>query len=381
MRAWVFQDHRQKEKLGDKAPWSAGWVDPEGKRRSKRIGSKSMAEKYARKKEGELAAGLLQTGGRRISWEKFQREYEEMVMPRWRSEMSRVDAKHALETFSNLSGVKQLDRVDARTLDQYVAKRLQTPGGKKKGDTISVETVRKELRTIRAALNCAKKWKYLAECPDIPQIEGYGKDKPFVTEEHFNAIMDACRIANMPADQKYTAEAFWHALLATAWVTGMRKSALISLLWEDVDLDGGVALSRYGDNKAKRDQHHKIASITGFLANLYACRKPGETRVFPWNYCLKGLDRMLARIQKAAGIHLPCREDHEHTEACHLYGFHSFRYAHATYNFGRVSDRDLQEQMGHATFSTKQRYIKYAETHQQRVYDVFLPKSLKVKVG
>jgi hypothetical protein len=52
MRAWVFQDSRQKKKLGEKAHWSVGWIDPEGKRRSKRIGSKSMAEKYARKGEG-----------------------------------------------------------------------------------------------------------------------------------------------------------------------------------------------------------------------------------------------------------------------------------------------------------------------------------------
>jgi integrase len=219
----------------------------------------------------------------------------------------------------------------------------------------------------------------LAECPEIPQVEGYGKDKPFVTVEHFNAIMGACGVAEMPADQTYTADAFWQALLAMAWVTGMRKSALLNLRWDDVDLNAGVALSRYGDNKAKRDQRHKIGSIAGLLTKLYESRKPLEPRVFPWNYCSKGLDRTLARIQKAAGIHLPCREDHEHTPACHLYGFHSFRYAHATYNFGRVSDRDLQEQMGHATFSTMQRYIKYAEIHQKRVYDVFLPESLKAK--
>ena len=30
MRAWLFQDHRQKQKLGDEAPWSVGWIDPEG---------------------------------------------------------------------------------------------------------------------------------------------------------------------------------------------------------------------------------------------------------------------------------------------------------------------------------------------------------------
>ena len=68
MRAWLFQDSRQKQKLGDKAPWSVGWIDPEGHRRSQRVGSRSMAEKFARKKEGELAAGLCQSGPQRVTW-------------------------------------------------------------------------------------------------------------------------------------------------------------------------------------------------------------------------------------------------------------------------------------------------------------------------
>jgi hypothetical protein len=57
MKAWVFQDHRQKQKRGDKCPWSVGWIDPDGKRRSKRIGKKSAGETYARRIESQLAAG------------------------------------------------------------------------------------------------------------------------------------------------------------------------------------------------------------------------------------------------------------------------------------------------------------------------------------
>lgn len=381
MRAWTFQDTRQKKKLGgDKCPWSVGWYDPDGNKRSKTIGSKSMAEKFRRKKEGELAAGLCQVGATRVRWDRFRQEYEETIMPKWRSAVSRRAAVDSLDMFENLVKPMYVTTINEKTLDTFVAKRL-TMRGKKKNETVSPETVRKDLRTIRAALGQAKRWKYLAQVPATPEVDGYGKDKPFVTDKHFDAIMEACDTAKRPKDQHVTAAEFWKALLAMAWVTGMRKSALLSLLWDDVDFEAGIALSRYGHNKGKRDQRHKIGAAANLLGPLHRVRKPGERRVFPWNYSLRTLDRDLAEIQKAAGIHLECREDHEHTPACYLYGFHSFRYAHATYNFGRVTDRDLQEQMGHASFATTQRYIKYAEAHQSRAYDVYLPDSLKKGIG
>ena len=93
------------------------------------------------------------------------------------------------------------------------------------------------------------------------------------------------------------------------------------------------------------------------------------------------MDRELARGLEAAGIDLPCRKDQEHTPACHLYGFQSFRYAHTRLRFGRVSDRDLQEQIGEASFAATGRHVKQAETHQRRTYEACLPKSLKVKAG
>ena len=159
----------------------------------------------------------------------------------------------------------------------------------------------------------------------------------------------------------------------------MRRSALLHLRWEDTDLAAGIAISRNRDNKAKRELRHRIGPAVPMLDVMRRVRQPGEPRVFPWIHALVSLDRDLARIQEAAGIHLPCREDHEHTKACHLYGWHSFRYAHATYNFGRVSDSDLQEQMGHASFNTTKHYIKYAETHQEREYDAYVPEGLRVR--
>ena len=60
MNAWKFQDSRQKKKLGeDKCPWSVGWYF-EGKKQSKRVGSKSMAEKFRKKTEGRTGCRSLQ---------------------------------------------------------------------------------------------------------------------------------------------------------------------------------------------------------------------------------------------------------------------------------------------------------------------------------
>ena len=57
MKAWLFQDTRQKHNLGNTCPWSVGWFGPDGKKRSKRIGCHSVADKYSRKIEGQFAAG------------------------------------------------------------------------------------------------------------------------------------------------------------------------------------------------------------------------------------------------------------------------------------------------------------------------------------
>jgi hypothetical protein len=62
--------------------------------------------------------------------------------------------------------------VDHRTLDRFVAKRLAMRGKKKK-EIISPETVRKNLRVVRAALNQATRWKYSDTVPE--RRDGLGR--------------------------------------------------------------------------------------------------------------------------------------------------------------------------------------------------------------
>src|SRR6187401_1345822 len=101
MRAWIFQDTRQKLKLGDKCPWSVGWYDADGRKKSKRGGSKSMADKLRRKVEAELALGVCTVGKKRTMWADFRAQFEETVAAT-RAAGTLKEYRRSLEAFQRL---------------------------------------------------------------------------------------------------------------------------------------------------------------------------------------------------------------------------------------------------------------------------------------
>lgn len=83
--------------------------------------------------------------------------------------------------------------------------------------------------------------------------------------------------------------------------------------------------------------------------------------MFPWYHHRATLWCEFERIQKEARIHLECREKHEHTSRCHVYGFHDFRRAFATMNADMLSPNALRKLMRHRSDSTTKRYINMAD--------------------
>ena len=74
--AWLFQDPRQKKKLGDKCPWSVGFYDQEGRRKREKAGpARSSAEKLAHRIEEQIQAGTY-ASTRKRSWSDFRAEFE-----------------------------------------------------------------------------------------------------------------------------------------------------------------------------------------------------------------------------------------------------------------------------------------------------------------
>lgn len=377
----VFQvPHELKRRGPEECPWSIEWRE-NGRRRSKTIGAKEGAEEAAAVKLAELldrAKGI----NTRKKWSDFVEEYLRDEMEGSNKRPATVDlVRTILHTFTETIKPKWVHLIDAQALDQYRKARLKHKGLR---GNLSPFTVRKELRHLHAALGVAKRWRYLGEIPPLPRVAVDEREKCHISEPHFLAMLKHCDVATRPnlkihdtLPLEATIGDWWRALLVTLWVTGARIDAVLRLRWEDVDFDAGRVLSRAPDLKQRKDSRPEIRGALPYLIKL----RGADPRLLPWNHDRRTLYPSFHAIQQAAGIDLPCPQEgepgHECGAACHRYGFHAFRYAHARFNY---ANPELQNQMGHACASTTEHYRKWGK-RQMTDYGAYLPAALDGGTG
>ena len=160
-----------------------------------------------------------------------------------------------------------------------------------------------------------------------------------------------------------------------SYMTGWRISELLAFRRNDLDIKTGTAITRHSDNKGKRDERVKLHPLVVDQLLTVLC----GPYLFPWPHHRRTLDTEFHRIQQLAGIHLPCREKHNHTGTCHVYGFHDLRRAFATQNANRLSPVALQTLMRHKSFQTTQRYINMSQQLDDAVASLHVPEVLRVE--
>jgi integrase len=366
-RAWVFQDPKQKAKVGDKCPWSVGWYDPAGKRRSKSIGSKSSADKYCRKVEGEMAAGLY-ADRKRTKWADFRKQFADVVLAT-QAESTAAEYVNALDSFERVAKPVYMDTISTATIDTFTAKRrrenARLPNPRKESKpaagaaskrpktkpepaaprNVAPATVNKELRHIRAALRKATKWGLISVAPDFTMLRESQRDPYYIDDATFAKLYAACDKMTKPDGQGYTAADWWKALLCFAYLTGWRIGEILDLRRADLDLDAAVAKVDADSTKGRRDARvelhpvviEHVRAILGF-----------ETHVFHWPHHARTLWADFKALKAAAGVSFAG-------------AFHRFRFGFANANVDTIPADLLQRLMRHQSAQTTRHYINAAE--------------------
>jgi integrase len=375
--AWIFQDDKQVKKHGpEAASWYVGWIDPEGKRKCKSCGpgtaGRRNAEVLRRKVEAQLTTGTYD-GPSKATWEDFRKELEQKIGRGQGANTRRLTAD-ALNHFERLVRPGKTYFLTAMHIDFYVSQRRKERGSRP-GSLVSPATINKELRHLRAVLRVGKDWGYLPEVPRFRMLREPRELPTYVSGEHFAAIYAACEVARLPGGLQNGATAdWWRGVLVTAYMTGWRISEVLSLRRDNLDRQKATAFIPAAATKGKRDVLLQLHPVVWEHLERLAGFGP---LVFPWNHDDRTLYTEFARIQEAAGIKLPCRQQHEHGRYCGLYGFHDLRRAFATMNAERLTPDALQALMRHESYLTTQRYINLARQLDAAVADLHVPEVLK----
>jgi integrase len=378
-RVWVFQFKQEVERKGaEQASWYVGWYDLTGKRHCESCGSgargENQADKRLRRLQGELDLGVHQPQSKK-KWEDFRAEYAAKVLS-LKAAGSVPIIKASLDHFERIINPVRMESLTTRIVDDFIAQRRKERG-KKPESLVSAATINKDLRHVKAALRKAHEWCYIATVPRFHMVREPAKLPRYVTPEHFAVIYEkGCGRAEKPTwcGTQYTAKDWWRALIVTAYMTGLRIHEILSFRKEDLDLAKSQLITRWDDNKGKRDEIVPLHPVVlEHLRKIICDRK----LVFSWGHDERELWDEFGRLQRAAGIHLPCSGKHQHTEACHVYGFHDFRRAFATANAARLKPAVLQKLMRHQSFKTTLGYINLTSHLDDAVKSMPVPDVLK----
>jgi integrase len=234
-----------------------------------------------------------------------------------------------------------------KTAREAVKKEIPDPADREKKIMVDRKpsTINRELEWLRAVLLYAVRRKWIAANPFaggdqvlISKTEEQPRDRVPTPEEEAR-ILAAC-----VGERKHL-----RAILIAARDTGLRKSALLSLKWSNVDLDGGFLRLPEGNRYKKRP---KVIAMTSRLkSELARVREEWDKEEERSDYVFGGIKD----VKRSYGT------------ACRMAGvtglhFHDWRHAFATDLMeAGVEERIAMRAAGHTNADTHARYTNVDE--------------------
>jgi integrase len=293
----------------------AYWIDyyVNSHRKRERIGpDKRLAETVLRKRKVEIAEGKYLDRQRPITttFDELAEAYFAYAVHQQRKRSWPRD-RTSIRALSPYFGGKRLTEITPALVEKYRAWRRETIS--RRGQPLTPASVNRELACLKRMFNVARK-------RIIVLKGGVPRENPVtsVSLERENNTRD--RVLSREEFDHFMAAAPRHLrpILLTAYYTGMRKSEILKLTWDRVDLRAGVIRLRPEDTKTKEGRIIPLTKeLSETLKNATIYLDQAEGRVpYVFTYAGKGIGsvrRAFDTTCRAAGITDTVFHDLRHT--------------------------------------------------------------------
>jgi len=139
----------------------------------------------------------------------------------------------------------------------------------------------------------------LTKVPYIPLPPRQQKMPEVVPLEFLDRCYRAAQMMDKPLFMGITPEKWWRALLVIALNTALRRSSLLKLRWEYVDIERNLIILPAEILKSRRPL---VLPISPTMREHLAALPRYSANILPWPYCWQTFDNSFRKLQLLAGI-------------------------------------------------------------------------------
>jgi integrase len=196
--------------------------------------TKTVAQKMLEDIKRSIRMGTYQYDVKNITLESLEKDYINYVknISQIRTWDKRVEHMNTLKAFF---GDKELINYTSKDIDDFKSYRLKK---------VKPATVNRELASLRHIFNQAKRWKkFFGDNP--VSVSG------LLREDNLRK-----RVLSLDEEERLLQSSSQHLIpiIMTALYTALRRSEILSLVWENVDFNNNIIIITTSNNKSKKEK-------------------------------------------------------------------------------------------------------------------------------
>jgi integrase len=256
--------------------WWCGWYES-GKRKSKALPSKELAEHYRHIKYTQLNSDVF-TGTVTVGWDQMVEEYREAKKVQGVTEGTLYEHSLSIRNFERIIGKCNSKQITQNVIDDFILKR---------SPEVKRPTLNKDLRNLKTFVNWCRKNRYLNGKLEIKELK--------VDEKPVKSLNDTQVKNLLKAAQPYPSMRI-RILLALG--TGLRRGDIESLKTNDIDFTNNYITTTSRKTRKSMGARPVPAVIMQELRKHINGSNPDRQKLFDDNFNYK----RWKKIRKKAGL-------------------------------------------------------------------------------